>query len=128
MGVTRQRKKILEIVLGSDEHLSAEQVHALARESFADIGIGTVYRNLNILADSGAIRKIYIPDEPVRYDRTPQPHEHLVCVKCGKITDMPAVDLQLPEELSGLHVKILHHTLVIHCICEDCLSEFRHQL
>ena len=122
MGITKQREKILNTISGSDSHLTAEQIYDRVKTEFPNISVGTVYRNLSILADNNEIQRLYIPGEPVRFDRSVNPHEHLVCVRCGSITDVPAVNVKLPGHLLRTDIKVLRHTLVVHCICAECLK------
>ncbi len=120
MGMTKQRQAVLEIVQAGAEHYTAEQVYDRARKKFPDISMGTVYRNLNILADTGMIRRLHIADEPVRFDRVLAPHEHLVCDRCGKIMDMPLVSVRLSKDIAEPGTRVLYHTLVVHCVCAVC--------
>lgn len=128
MGVTKQRRAILNIVMNNPGHLTAEEVYGEVRKKVPGIGLGTVYRNLNMLADAGEIRRLYVPDEPVRFDRTTQPHEHLVCAKCGGIEDIFVENFILPDEFARPDIKLLGHSLVVQCICKKCVREFRHSV
>lgn len=124
MGITKQRQHILEIIQEHPEHYTAEDIYIKVVEQIPNIGVGTVYRNLNILADQGIIKRIFIPNEPVRYDRNNEQHDHIVCVKCGKIEDIPQVNIdpsKIPQ-MSG-H-KVLYHALVVYTVCEDCKLKF----
>lgn len=121
MGMTKQRAAILSIVRNFDGHPTVEDINTLVKERFSHIGTGTVYRNLNILSDSGAIRRVQIPNEPVRYDKLLTQHEHIVCVKCSKIMDIPALELD-PGKVPS-NVKVLYHSLFVFCICQDCLKQ-----
>ncbi len=125
MGMTKQRMAILDIVQQYDGgHPTVEDIYAIAKERFPNIGMGTVYRNLNILSETGAIKRVQISNDPVRYDRTLAPHEHMICVKCGRIDDIPPVKLDT-EELVPSNVKILRYSLVLYCLCPDCLKQFK---
>ncbi|MEL7608902.1 MAG: transcriptional repressor [Bacillota bacterium] len=123
MGMTKQRAAILSIVRNFNGHPTVEDIHALAKERFAHIGTGTVYRNLNILSDGGTIRRVQIPNQPVRYDKMLSEHEHIVCVKCGGVADIPSLELDLGKLPAD--VDVLSHSLFVYCICKDCLKQNR---
>ena len=64
-----------------------------AKKSLPKIAVGTVYRNLNELAEVGIIRKIEVPNAPDRFDKTVAPHEHLICPECGAVEDLAITGL-----------------------------------
>lgn len=125
MGITRQRNEILRIVKNYDGHPTAENVYECSRNAFPNIGRGTVYRNLNILADNGEIRRVQMPNEPVRFDKTASPHDHMLCVKCGTLIDF---DLAQPDFKAALpnEAKVLRYALFVYGICPECLKGFKY--
>lgn len=117
--MTKQRKLILDIINNSPKHLTAEDIYFMAKRKLASIAVGTVYRNLGILVEAGLIRKITLPNSPDLYDRNIEPHEHLVCQKCGKITDLFVDDLiSFFKDKTGLEVQ--DYDLILKHVCEDC--------
>ena len=86
--MTRQRALIARILRTAGRHLTAEEIFHLARRSMPSIAIGTVYRNLGLMAECGEIRRIEAAGGPVRYDANLAPHGHLVCRVCGKLDDV----------------------------------------
>ncbi len=78
-----QRDKIYKKLKASGKHLSAEQIHKLVPE----MGLGTVYRNLGILADMGKVMKFTFGDQSV-FEVDDREHHHLICKNCGKITNV----------------------------------------
>lgn len=87
--MTRQQQLIKDIIYGSHEHPTAEEIFNLAREKMPHIAIGTVYRNLSAMAAENMIRRIPMGDgEPDRYDRTVTEHAHAVCSVCGRVSDV----------------------------------------
>jgi len=120
MGITIQRQSIHGILLESANHLSADQIFEKARQAFPHIGKGTVYRNLNLMADQGTIRRVYVSGEPVRFDANTVRHQHMICVKCGKITDIGDVEPAVIASLTGRITAIVSYDLVVYAVCEDC--------
>lgn len=120
--MTRQRRLILDILLASSEHLSAEEIYRRARERASDIALGTVYRNLGRMVEDGEIRRIELCGAPDRYDRNTIPHDHVICVRCGKVYDAPFQNLQetLQAQFSG---KILSYQLNVFSLCGACAQQ-----
>ena len=93
---TIQREMVYNAVINLSNHATADEIYALIIKDHPTIGKGTVYRNLNILAEEGAIRKVDIPDGPYRFDHILEEHYHVKCVKCGKLFD---VDMEVLPDL-----------------------------
>ena len=92
---SRQREAIKEFLAGTKEHPTADTVYMHVREEFPRISLGTVYRNLNLLADIGEITKITTPDGGDRFDAVTNPHYHVICTSCGRVIDLEMEPLQL---------------------------------
>ena len=122
--MTKNGKLILEIVHGSSEHPTAEQIFMKAREKSPGIALATVYNNLNSLVSEKLIRRIRLKGSPDRYDRTAR-HDHMICERCGKITDVHLDDLG--EELEReTGVKVISYDLNIHYLCDECRKNVQH--
>jgi Fur family ferric uptake transcriptional regulator len=81
---------VAEVLVGDHVHLSAEEVHDLARERLPEISIATVYNTLNELVAMGELLEVDVVDGPKRYDpNVAAEHDHLVCVNCHAIRDVP---------------------------------------
>lgn len=85
---SRQREEILKIVMGTKTHPTADWVYEEARRSIPNISLGTVYRNLNLLADEGVIMRIVLDDGKVRFDGNSDDHHHFICNDSGKVYDI----------------------------------------
>lgn len=88
MRYSRQRECILRAVRESAEHPTANMVYDALKAELPHLSLGTVYRNLNQLADAGRLRKIPLPDGGCRFDGTTQAHSHIVCQGCGRVADV----------------------------------------
>ena len=116
--MTKNGKLILEIINGSDEHLTAEQVYMRLKSVAPGTVPATVYNNLNRLYEEGLIRKVSIEGRPDRYDKALK-HDHLVCKICGAISDITFSDLT--ESLSKqLGEPVLSYDLKVDHICAEC--------
>jgi len=94
---TRQRRAILEVLRRAGDHPTAGEIHARARRRLPHLSLGTVYRNLALLTREGRITRIALPGHPARYDREAGMHDHVRCIRCGRITDVPPSATGTPE-------------------------------
>ena len=121
---TRQRAAVLELLAGTDEFRSAQQLHAELRARGSGIGLTTVYRTLQLLAEAGELDQMRLDDGEQRYRRRSrsQHHHHLVCRGCGRTVEVegPAVE-RWAEKLASEHgFTQVDHTLEIVGTCADC--------
>ena len=87
--VTAQRLAIADIILGSDSHLSAEDIMIELGARGATVGTATVYRTLEVLLRSGLVVERDFGEGFKRFETSrgmPQ-HEHLLCTVCGRVTE-----------------------------------------
>ena len=120
---TRQRTAVMGMLDTLDEFTSAQDIHARLRESGSSVGLTTVYRTLQGLADAGQVDVIRAADGEARYRRcTPEHHHHLVCRSCGRTleVDSPAVEKWADEVGASHGFGEISHTLEIYGECPTC--------
>ena len=110
--------EILNIILKSKEHPTAEMIFMEMKKRNSKIVQATVYNNLKTLAESGKVIRISHPGFPDRYDNTSR-HDHLICSECGAISDVKLSDLTTSIE-EQLGQKIDSYDLRINYKCPDC--------
>ena len=103
-------------------HPTADQIYEEVRKDIPNISKGTVYRNLQVLQDDGAITELKLNDTLSRYEVKQESHYHFRCEKCGRVSDidMP-VNIELDQQVekrTGL--KISYHQLEFRGLCKDC--------
>ena len=91
---SRQRESIKNFLIQSHNHPTAETVYLAIKEEYPNISLGTVYRNLSLLADIGEILKISTGDGPDRFDGNTSPHYHFFCKECGQVLDLEMESIQ----------------------------------
>jgi len=91
---TRQRKVILEELAKVTSHPSAEDVYEMVRRRLPRISLGTVYRNLEVLLETGKIQRLVSGASQMRFDGNAQPHCHVRCQRCGRIDDANLDELE----------------------------------
>ncbi len=121
---SRQREAIKEFLMTREDHPTADTVYQQLRKTYPNISLGTVYRNLALLADIGEIQRISTGDSSEHYDGKLQPHYHVICTKCGRITDIDlAYDTSIEATATRFYSgKIQSHITNFYGVCEDCLS------
>ncbi len=82
--ITRQRRAVLKAFLGSEEHVSAEELYRLVTASEPKVGLATVYRTLALLTQSGLASELDFGDGQKRYEHAymHSHHDHMICTEC----------------------------------------------
>lgn len=117
---SKQREAILEVLRNTKSHPTATQVYEKVREKIPDISLGTVYRNLGQLSDSGEILSIPIDDGFEHFDGFTDPHIHLHCKVCGSIIDVPVLDSEISEITGKYSFSPSRTVCVIYGVCKNC--------
>lgn len=124
--ITPQRQIILKALLDHpEEHLSAEEIHFIVRGKDPEIGLATIYRTLELLANLDILHKINFGDGCTRYELAEQEahnHHHLICVNCGKVIEVNDDLLETLETWieKKTHFHITDHQLKFYGYCVDC--------
>jgi Fur family transcriptional regulator, ferric uptake regulator len=122
---TKQRQLILEELRKVFTHPTADEVYEMVRCRLPSISLGTVYRNLEKLADHGLIQKVDTGGNQRRFDGNPAPHYHIRCMGCGRLDDIPGKATQsfdhLAETLSDY--EIWGHRLEFQGLCPQCRAQ-----
>ena len=122
---TIQKALILRAVCDLKRHLTADEVYEFVKRDHPSIGKGTVYRNLTILTEEGAIRKVEVPDGSDRFDFTLKNHYHVRCVKCGEVFDVDMDEIpDLQKKIHDTHgMEFLTYDIFFKGICPECRAQ-----
>lgn len=122
---TRQRRVILEELRRVRSHPTAAELYERVRRQLPNISLGTIYRNLELLSAGGAIQKFSLGGGEARFDGMSDQHNHVRCVRCGRIDDLSAVKgdpvADCPNEANGYH--IIGRRLEFIGICPACREQ-----
>lgn len=119
---SRQREAIKNFLADCYDHPTAETVYLGIKEEFPNISLGTVYRNLALLAEIGEIQKITTGVGPDRFDGRPEPHYHFMCTCCGGVSDLQVEGLEHINVLAaqGFDGEITGHVTYFYGKCPKC--------
>jgi len=121
---TRQRDAILEVFLEARSHITSEEIYQQVREKHSNIGYTTVYRTMKLLCEAGLAHERKFEDGVTRYEIQHEHHDHLVCVRCGKIIEFECRMIESAQDdiadRYGFRVLRHRHELYGHCrACRD---------
>ena len=119
---TPQRRVVLEELQKLTSHPTAVELYEIVRRRLPNISLGTVYRNLELLAKTGVIQKLEFGGSEARFDGNASDHHHIQCMECGRVDDLHGLPDTLPISVSeeAGDYKILGHRLVFYGICGRC--------
>jgi Fur family ferric uptake transcriptional regulator len=120
---TRQRAAVASVLDNLDDFRTAQEIHAELRNAGEAVGLTTVYRTLQALADSGEVDVLRNTDGEAAYRRCSQGHHHhLVCRECGRTVEVegPAVERWADRVAAEHGYTDVSHTLEIFGTCQEC--------
>lgn len=120
--MTKQRQVILEELCSVKTHPTADDMYEMVRRRLPNVSLGTVYRNLEILSESGVIQKLDVGGTKKRFDGNVTTHSHLRCTECGRVDDVdfdPGVDLERAVA-PYTEYQIIKHRLEFIGTCPEC--------
>lgn len=126
--ITPQRHAILEYLINSMAHPTADEIYKALEGKFPNMSVATVYNNLRVFKDVGLVKELTYRDSSSRFDFTTHDHYHAICESCGKIVDFQYPGLDEVEQFAS-HVtgfKVSHHRLEVYGLCPDCAKKEAH--
>ncbi len=122
--LTGERLAILASIFQRESHFDAEALHAQLRTEGGDISRATVYRTLDLLVQSGLVRKNSLGASHANYEAAhgDEHHDHLICLNCNEVVEFYRPDLEeLQVGICADHgFKLIHHSLQIFGLCPAC--------
>ena len=124
--VTNERLALLRLLYRHEGHFSIDEIIELMKREGERVSRATVYRTLDLLVQSGLIRKLLLENQETRYESelTSGHHDHIICIDCHKIIEFYDSKLELIQDqiLEEHHLKPVKHIHQLYgsCILEDC--------
>lgn len=126
MRMTRQRSAVADLLARSGEFRSAQQLHDDLRRDGDPVGLATVYRTLQHLADAGAVDVLRIGDGETlyRHCRRAEHHHHLVCRRCGRTVEIAGETIERwMAQIAADHGFVaVDHTAELIGTCASCAA------
>lgn len=126
--LTSQRRAVLDALDEAQGHPSAEDVYLIVKRKNPKVALGTVYQALSVLEEIGVIGAKHWSESPTRYDLNLEPHLDIRCVRCGRVSEIPGVDVgDLDDRIrSSTPYEVTRTTVAVEGICEACQKASRH--
>lgn len=124
--VTPQRIAIIDYLIHTEDHPSAENVHAIVKKRYPMVSLSTVYKTLDLLRQKKLVNEIEVEGE-ARFDAHVDDHINLVCLSCGKIED---IDENLLKNIQSKVAKRSEYVIIkasfeLHGYCNKCKSKYQ---
>jgi Fur family peroxide stress response transcriptional regulator len=119
---SRQRQVIMDFLMTRKDHPTADVVYTNVRQTDPKISLGTVYRNLTLLADMGEIQRLRLGDGVDHFDADTSPHYHFICSKCGSVIDLEMDNIDDIVDTASKHFdgEIDGHVTYFYGTCGNC--------
>ena len=121
--ITPQRHAILEYLIDSMIHPTADDIYKALADKFPNMSVATVYNNLRVFREVGLVKELTYGDAASRFDFITGDHYHMICDSCGKIVDFHYPGLNEVEQLAS-HVtgfEVNSHRLEVYGTCPSCV-------
>ena len=121
---SRQREAIKEYLSTTKDHPTADMIYVRIRKEYPNISLGTIYRNLNLLAEQGEIIRINYKDGGDHFDGNVEPHYHFVCKNCNNVLDLEMDSIEHINEIAGAGFKgkIEGSSTIFYGLCPECMD------
>ena len=119
---TKQREMILSIFLEAKRHVTSDDLYQTVREKHPNIGYTTVYRTMKLLVEAGLATERNFDDGITRYEIEHEHHDHLVCVKCGRIQEFECEMIESTQNVIAKQYdfQVLRHRHELYGHCSNC--------
>lgn len=122
---SRQREAIKDFLATRKDHPTADMVYLNVKEEFPNISLGTVYRNLTLLADIGEIARIKVGEGTDHFDANAELHYHFICTNCNSVIDLEMDEISHINEVANAQFEgqIEGHVTYFYGTCASCMNE-----
>ncbi len=124
--ITPQRIAIVDYLLKTEDHPSADLIHKVIKKRYPMVSLSTVYKTLDLLKEKKLVNEMDV-DGKARFDAHTDEHINLVCMNCGKIDDIDEDSLREIQVKAARKSKylILKSSFELSGYCSDCKSKFQ---
>lgn len=120
---TVQGETIREVISHSERPLTVEEIHGQAARKHQGLGIATVYRAVQRLAEEGVVQPVTFPGEGHQYfePRGKQEHHHFLCRRCDRAFCVSGVPVMWDRIVPG-GFQLQEHQVTLSGLCKDCIG------
>ena len=119
--LTRQRRALLDAIDATAGAFTVVELYDRARRTAPTLGLATVYRTVELLRETGVVRRLPGGERPTYVRCSPRHHHHLVCVECGSVAETELCGAPPAEELKRRYgFAAESHELEIYGTCAEC--------
>jgi Fur family transcriptional regulator, ferric uptake regulator len=122
--LTSRRIAIVKIFIGSNSHLTPEEVWKRLSNDFKRCGLPSVYRNLEAFVDCGVLTRIQQFDRKKHYGlctaKDSHHHHHITCIRCGKVEEIEDCAVKDKKKIKGY--RVYSHYMQVNGVCSDCVA------
>ena len=120
--ITHQRLEVFKALLNSQDHPSVEKLYRRLLRKLPTISLDTVYRTLTTLEQHGLVTRIQTQESQARFEGRIDNHHHVICKKCGKITDFywELLDVAALPDAIIKWGRIERKNITLHGLCQEC--------
>ncbi|QHT60583.1 transcriptional repressor [Paenibacillus lycopersici] len=122
--ITEQRREMAEIFARAVGYMSPKDVYDQMTVAYPGVSFDTVYRNLRLLSEMGALEQFYFMEGGLKFRASclEHHHHHLICINCEKTLTFEYCPMEQLQDLPG-NFKIMNHRFEVFGVCEDCQKE-----
>jgi Fur family transcriptional regulator, peroxide stress response regulator len=119
---TPQRIAISRYILRNHEHPTAQNAYLEVKKMHPTVSLATIYTTIKILKETGLILELNLPQGQTRFDPNTEPHVHLLCLRCGGISDWvdPIMPKLIAKVSADANFTVIGSSLDLNGICESC--------
>ncbi|MDR1858391.1 MAG: transcriptional repressor [Treponema sp.] len=120
---SKKRDAVLQAILSTKTHPGASWVYRRLKPHIPGLSLGTVYRNISVLREEGAVISVGVVDGEERFDGRKASHPHFVCERCGCVKDFTkkaesAISSKISIEIPGFVID--NRKTVFYGLCKTC--------
>ncbi len=122
---SKQRDMIKDFLMSRKDHPTADVVYMNVRLKQPNISLGTVYRNLTLLADIGEIQRLRLGDGVDHFDADISEHYHFICNDCGGVSDLEMDSISSITDVAQKKFDghIAGHVTHFYGSCSSCMNQ-----